>query len=398
MSGRTERRSSANSTLLLSLLGLSAGALIANLYYAQPLVTDIADDLGMTPALAGSVVSLTQVGYAIGMLALVPLSDLVENKRLIMGAFGGVLTSLTMLMMASSVPLYLFATALLGVSCAAAQVIIPLVAHLFEGERQGRAVASVMAMILSAVTVARPAALMIADVAGWRAVYATSLGIVAILAVHVVLLLPKRTPALDMRYAGMLRSMIVVFRAQREVPRRALYQASMFAAFNIFWVAAPIVLTTQLGLSKAEVAAFALVGAAGALAAPVSARIAALGMTERGTIAACVAFGVAFGLSNLALTMHSLVLFVALAMVLDAAFHVSQTFGRLVALAVDPSVRGRVNSLYMVILFGGGAMGSLVAPASLELGGWVLVSAIGAGPALIVAGFVLHGIGNRRQT
>lgn len=293
MSGQTERRSDANSRLLLPLLGTSAGALIANLYYAQPLVADIADDLGMTPALAGSVVSFTQVGYAIGMLALVPLSDLVENKRLIMGAFGGRLTSLTMLMMASSVPLYLFATALLGVSCAAAQVIIPLVAHLFEGERQGRAVASVMAIVLTAVTVARPAALMIADVAGWRAVYAASLGIVAILAVHLVLLLPQRKPALDMRYAGVLRSMNAVFLAQREVPRRALYQASMFAAFNIFWVAAPIVLTGQFGLSKAEVAAFALVGAAGALAAPVSARIAALGMTERGTIVACGAFGVA---------------------------------------------------------------------------------------------------------
>ncbi|SLK08146.1 MFS transporter [Novosphingobium mathurense] len=370
---------------LLLILGAVAGCLIANLYYAQPLVIAISRNLSIAPQLAGSIVSLTQIGYGCGMVLVVPLSDLIENKRLVLSAMTGVLAALVLLVTAATPALFAAAAVLLGLCCSAAQVIIPFVAHLVEGPRQGRAVATTMAIVLGAVTLARPAALLLSDFGGWRAIFIASAVLVFCLGLVLLVLMPRREPVGRNGAVQNLISLGTVFRAEPILRRRALYQACMFGAFNIYWVAVPMALSRSFDLSSQGIAAFALVGAAGAFVAPFAARLAEAGRMASGTLVACLLFAAAFLLSNIAIGAHALFAFGFLALVADAAFHTSQTFGRLVALDVSPAVRGRANSLYMTILFSGGAVGSLVGGFSFDRAGWLGASIIGATLASFVA-------------
>lgn len=370
---------------LLLILGAVAGCLIANLYYAQPLVMAISRDLGIAQQLAGSIVSLTQIGYGCGMVLLVPLSDLIENKRLVLSAMAGVLAALLVLVTAANPAMFAVAAVLLGICCSAAQIIIPFVAHLVEGPRQGRAVATTMATVLGAVTLARPAALLLGDLGGWRAIFISSGVLVFVLGLVLMVMMPRREPNGRSGAVQNLISLGKVFRAEPSLRRRAFYQGCMFGAFNIYWVAVPMTLSRSFAMSSQEIAVFALVGAAGAFIAPFAARLAEAGRMAIGTFVACLLFAAAFILSNLAIGAHALIVFGLLALVADAAFHTSQTLGRLVALDVSPAVRGRANSLYMTILFGGGALGSFVGGLSFDRAGWLGASIIGATLAAFVA-------------
>lgn len=382
---------------LLLLLGVTAGCLIANLYYAQPLVITIARNLGIAGELAGSIVSLTQIGYGLGMVLVVPLSDLVENKLLVLSAMAGVIAALLLLVTATSPALFAVATVLLGLCCSASQVIIPFVANLVEGPRQGRAVATTMAIVLSAVTLARPAALLLNGLGGWRAIFIMSAALVIGLGLMLAARMPRRVPTGRTGFARNLISLAEVFRAERGVRRRALYQACMFAAFNMYWVAVPMVLFGTFALSSQEIAIFALVGAGGALIAPFAARLAEAGYMTSGTQIACLIFAAALVLTNVVIEVNVLVVFGLLALLIDAAFHTSQTFGRLVTLDVAPDVRGRANSLYMTLLFIGGALGSLVGGLSFGRLGWTGVSLVGAALALSVAFMTRAGCATRRH-
>ncbi len=365
------------SGLLLTVIAVAAGALVANLYYAQPLITSIGGEIGISPDLAGSVSSVTQIGYGIGLFFLVSLADLVENKRLVLINLALTAIALVGAAMATSAVPFFIAAFFVGLCSTGAQVLIPFISHLVPEAKRGRIVGNVMAGLLGGIMLARPAALFISAHFGWRAVFLCSAALMLVIGLTLFRLMPTRKPPGGKHYFQILRSMIGLFRDIPLLRLRSLYQALMFCAFNMFWTAAPIMLADRFGMSEQGIALFALAGAGGALAAPLAGRLADLGLTRAMTFGAMLSLGITSYASGLAADWHWLAALVVLTVVFDAAVQTNQIIGQRIIFLGPQETRGRVNAIYMTINFVGGAIGSLLGTITYHIGGWNLTAATG---------------------
>jgi predicted MFS family arabinose efflux permease len=363
---------------LFAILAVATGALVANLYYAQPLIARIAPEIGVRADLAGAVVSTTQIGYAIGLFLLVSLADLVENKRLVMLALGGTTLALIAAAVSTTAVLFLAASLALGICCTGAQVLVPYVVHLVPEARRGRVVGNVMAGLLTGILLARPLALFVSASFGWRAVFWLSAGLMLLIAGLLWRMMPRYQPAGGLSYGRILRSMAGLVRDTPVLRRRATYQALMFAAFNMFWTAAPLLLSDRFGLSQQGIALFALAGVGGALAAPLAGRLADRGLLRATTIGAMVALTLSFFGTGWAVAAGALIVLVVLSIILDAAVQANQIASQRVIFSLAPEVRGRLNAIYMTTTFLGGAIGSVLATTTFNWGGWNATTAAGS--------------------
>jgi predicted MFS family arabinose efflux permease len=365
--------------LLVATMAFACGAGVASLYYAQPLAGLIGPAVGLHPAAVGLVVTLTQVGYALGLLLLVPLGDLLENRRLIAVTLSTAALALAAAAWAGSAAVFLAAALLIGVSSVGVQMLVPLAAHLTPPEMRGRIVGSVMSGLLLGILLARPVASLIAAAFGWRAVFAAS----AVLMVGVTLLLwnvlPTRRPALGDSYRQLIGSLWPLLRDTPVLRRRTWYQSCLFASFALFWTASPLLLAgAPFHLSQVGIALFALAGAGGALAAPIAGRLADAGWTRPVTGAALALAAAAFALSRLGGGGHgSVAVLTASAVLLDFAVQTSQVTGQRAIYALPGHARSRLNGIYVGVFFGGGAIGSAVAGPALAYDGWSAVSWLG---------------------
>ena len=364
--------------LLVVVIAVAAGSLIANLYYAQPLIATIARDLGLGAALAGLLVSATQVGYGAGLFLIVPLSDRVETRRLVLTMIALVLVALAAITSVRSLAPFLVASFALGLCCSAAQVLLPFLAHIVPEERRAAVVGNVMAGILTGVMLARPLALAVSGAFGWRAIFWGSGAALLVTGGLLAWLMPRHHPPSTLRYGAVLASMARLLRTEHEVRRRAVYQAMMFAAFNMLWAIAPLVLARRFGLHPYRIALFALAGAGGALAAPLGARLAGRGLIHAGTVGAAIVVALAFLGTIGAVATLSFAAFLLLTIAIDAGVQVNQTLGRMVVFAAPADIRGRVNSIYMTALYAGGALGSTLGSLAYGAGGWPLTAGIAA--------------------
>ncbi|WP_242186442.1 MFS transporter [Sphingomonas sp. CARO-RG-8B-R24-01] len=361
------------------LMAVACGAMVANLYYAQTLIETIGPDIGLSAGLAGAIVTLTQLGYGLGLAFIVPLSDLVENKRLILVATVGAVLGCLGIALAEGPITFLAAALVTGVCSVGAQVLVPLAAKLSSQERQGRTIGLVMSGLLTGIMLARPVASFVAGLAGWRAMFFVSAGVTALVGVALLLMLPARRPDSTLRYGALLASSLDLLRRYPVLRLRAAYQALLFIAFNMFWTAAPIVLTQRFGLGANGVALFALAGAGGALAAPIAGHFADKGRARATTLFALLLLTVAFVASDMVVAAGSVIAFAVGAVLIDAAVQLNQISGQRVIFGLDPAAGGRINAAYMTIVFLFGAMGSVIGSASIAAGGWALTSMIGAG-------------------
>lgn len=364
---------------LTLLMAVACGVMVANIYYAQTLIALIGPEIHLSPSLAGAIVTLTQLGYGVGLALLVPLSDRFENKRLILLVAAGAVLGCLGVALSNSAGLFLAASLLMGLCSVGGQILVPLATNLSSPERQGRTIGLVMSGLLTGIMLARPVASFVAEIAGWRAMFLLSAALVGAAALALALVLPERRPERHGSYAGLVGSMLRLMRDHRTLRLRTAYQALLFLAFNLFWTAAPLVLLRQFHFSQAQVGWFALAGAGGALVAPVAGQLADRGHVRRSTLAAFLLLASCFALSDLAVAAGSVLGFAATAVAIDAAVQLNQISGQRLIFALDPAARGRINASYMTIMFVVGAMGSLVASSSFEHGGWSLAGAIGAG-------------------
>jgi Arabinose efflux permease len=365
------------SSALLTLIAIATGALVANLYYAQPLVASIAPEIGIRPDLAGSIVSVAQVGYGLGLFLLVSLADLVENKRLVLLLLAITTVGLVGLTVATSAVAFFAAAFVIGLCATAAQVLIPFVAHLVPIERRGRVVGNIMAGVLTGIMLARPVSLFLAASFGWRVVFWGSAALMLVIGVALARMMPRYRPAPGLHYGQILASMACLLRDIPVVRWRAAYQALLFAAFNLFWTAAPLMLAERFGMSDHAIAVFALAGAGGALAAPLAGRLADRGHGVILTAGAMLALGLAFLATNWAAAAAMLLLLVGLTVVIDAAVQTNQVVSQRLIFAAPAQVRGRVNALYMTITFAGGAIGSMLGTLTWHAGGWAETATVG---------------------
>jgi predicted MFS family arabinose efflux permease len=361
------------------LLATACGVIVANLYYAQPLVGPISAATNLSPEAAGLIVTLTQIGYGIGLLFIVPLSDLIENRRLVVAALMIVICALTAAPLAHNAIVFLAASLFIGLGSVAAQVLVPYAAHLATEERRGRVVGNVMSGLLLGIMFARPVASFITDIWGWQAVFVLSAIITTVLTILLALVLPERRPIPTMNYSELIGSLWSLFKTTAILRRRATYQACLFGAFSLFWTVVPLWLASYFHLSQQGIALFALAGVAGAVAAPIAGRLADRGWTR-------LLSGLAMGIAALAfLLTHifpdnsttALAILVLAAIMLDMGVSANLVLGQRAIYSLGSEIRGRLNGMYMATFFAGGAVGSALGGWSYAYGGWALASILG---------------------
>ena len=357
-------------TWLVWLLAAACGLTVANLYYTQPLLNIIAPALGLSTSMASLIVTLTQLGYCAGLIFLVPLGDLVENRRLVVSCLTVLVVALILAATASGSAMFLASTVLIGLSTVAVQMMVPIAAHMAPEEKRGQIVGVVMSGLLMGIMLARPVASIIADVFGWRAVLASSAIIMATTAFALSYLLPKRQPNVDHTYPELIQSLWSILRTTSVLRWRAAYQAMLFAAFTLFWTAVPLQLTgSTFAMSQHGVALFALVGVTGAIAAPIAGALADRGWSRLGTGISLMVVAISFVVAAFG-THGSLIALIISCILLDMGVQANLVFGQRAIYALNAEHRSRLNGLYMAIFFVGGAMGSAIASLLFTYGGW----------------------------
>lgn len=367
---------------LVALFSLCAGVLVANLYYAQPLIELIGPQIGLSASHASLIVSLTQIGYAVGLFFLVPLADLYENRRLLLLSGAAATASLIAAALSTQPGPFLLVSLLLGLSSVSVQILIPLAAHLAPEATRGRTVGTIMGGLLSGILLARPLSSLLAEALGWRAVFVAAAAMTLATVAIIALTLPRRVPEHRARYGPLLVSLWHLLMRFPLLRQRALYQGLLFAAFSLFWTAVPLELASRHGLSQAQIGIFALVGALGAIAAPVAGRLADAGHTRIASLAAMALAALSF-VPGMAAGPHGVYALAATGIVLDFAVQMNMVLGQRAIYALDAASRARLNALYMTAIFIGGAVGSAVASFVYAQAGWHGVVMTGSGLAAI---------------
>lgn len=363
------------------ILAASIGVLVANLYYAQPIVALIANSIGLSISAAGLVITLIQGGYGLGVLLLVPLGDILEVRKLVISMI--LLTSIGVLGLAfaSSVTSYFLAALITGLGAAAVQVLVPYTSHLVEVERRGQVVGTLMSGLMLGIMLSRPLSSYLTDLFNWHTIFVISSISMIFLAALLFKVMPQKFPdRKDLKYLKLLRSMVTIYRQEELLRRRAIYQAFMFGAFSLFWTASPLYLmSAPNNFSQSQIAFFALAGVAGAIVAPLAGKYADRGYIGIGSLIAMASCSLSFLLGHYQLLDRN-VIFVQLifcAILLDAGVTANLVLGQRVIFSLPGEIRSRVNGLHVATIFIGGALGSAIGAWSFANGGWSLTSLIG---------------------
>ncbi|HEF5695578.1 TPA: MFS transporter [Bacillus cereus] len=365
---------------LIILLATACGIIVANLYYAQPLIGLISNEIGLSNSSAGLIVTLTQIGYVVGLLFLVPLGDIVENKKLILILLFLSAFALISMVFVKSATLLLIASFFIGLGSVAAQVLVPLVSYLSSENARGRVVGNVMSGLLLGIMLARPISSLVADMWGWNAIFALSATVIIVLAFVLSKVLPTRKPKAKTNYIALLNSMWQLLRTTPILRRRAIYHACVFGAFSLFWTTVPLLLfSPAFHFSQTAIALYALVGITGAIAAPIGGRLADLGWTRPATGIALtvVIISLILPLFIQSSSSFGIAVLVIAAILLDMGVFANLVLSQRLIFSLSPEIRSRLNGLFMAIFFLGGAVGSFIGGWAYALGGWNLTLWIG---------------------
>ncbi|CDX19648.1 Uncharacterized MFS-type transporter YdeR [Mesorhizobium plurifarium] len=367
------------------LFAASVGIIVTNLFAPQTLVGLIGPSLGAGASEGGFVSMATLLGYAAGLFLLVPLSDLIENRVLVLRMLAVAALAAAAASFAPAAASLLAMLFVLGAACSCIQVLVPVAASMAPPGQDGRVIGDVMSGLMIGILLSRPIASLIADALGWRAFYGISAAALALLAILLGLTLPRRKPVAHASYAELLASLIGLL-AQEPVLRRRAFTASLvMAAFSVFWTAVALRLSAPpFDLGQKGIALFALVGAGGAAVTPIFGRAGDRGFTRSATILCHLVLIAALGLAAWAGAAKAgdawlpLILMGVSAVLLDIGVTGDQTLGRRAVNLLQPKARGRINGLFVGIFFIGGAIGSLLAGVAWAWGGWNAVCAAGA--------------------
>lgn len=360
-------------TWLTILLAAACGIVVANLYYAQPLIGVISSSIGLSATSAGFIVTIAQIGYVVGLLFVVPMGDIVENRRLIVISLLLTAVALAVTAVSNQAVPFLAASFVIGIGSVAAQVIVPFASYLASESSRGRVVGNIMSGLLLGIMLARPLSSLVADFLGWHAVFALSAAAVFILAIVLSKVLPTRRPSTDTHYTALLGSMWHLLRTTPILRRRAAYHACVFATFSLFWTTVPLLLSSPtFHFSQKGIAVFALVGVAGAVAAPIAGRLADRGWTRlaTGIALATVVISVLLPLMIRSSSPIGIAVLVVAAILLDAGVSANLVLGQRTLFSLSPEIRSRLNGLFMAIFFFGGAIGSAIGGWIYATGGW----------------------------
>ncbi|MDI2075767.1 MULTISPECIES: MFS transporter [Bradyrhizobium] len=362
------------------LFALTCGLSVANIYFAQPLLDAMAQDFGIAPAAIGMVMTITQVGYAFGLILIVPLGDLWDRRRLIVGQTTLSAIALLIVATASHAAVLLAGMALVGMLAVVIQVLVALAATLASPPERGRAIGTVTSGVVAGVLLARFASGTLADIGGWRLVYLVSAGLMLAMAALLLRVLPhgRRTALTGVAYLALLRSTAALFVEERILRERALFAFLIFANLNLFWNAIVLPLSAPpIALSHTSIGALGIAGVAGALAARNAGRLADLGWGQRNTGLSLLLMLAAW--APIACLQTSLWLLIAGVIMLDFAIQAVHVTSQSLMVAARPDAASRLVGGYMVFYSIGSATGAIASTIVYAAAGWSGVCILGAG-------------------
>ncbi|CAG8932371.1 unnamed protein product [Penicillium salamii] len=367
---------------LVILMSVATGLCVASNYYVQPLLNTIAQQFDLSVSLAGFIVTTAQLGYACGLLLLVPLGDRFERRSLIV----------TIIALSHSFLFLLLGTVMTGLFSVAAQILVPLAATLAEPERRGKIVGTVMSGLLLGILLARTVAGGLAQLGGWRTVYWTASLLMVVMALALWRSLPRVKQSVPMSYPQLLASIFRLYAGNRVLRTRAWTGCLSFANFSLLWTSMAFLLAgAPYHFSEGEIGLLGLVGAAGALAARQAGALADKGKakltTRLGLLLMLLSWAaIAWGAEQLAPLIVGILL-------LDLAVQAVHITNQSVIYAQMPEARNRLNAGYMTSYFMGGAAGSLLSATAYHLWGWYGVCVAGA--LLTVVNLLIWAAGSR---
>ncbi|KPA90653.1 MFS transporter [Pseudomonas asplenii] len=347
------------STALILLMATATGLAVASNYYAQPLLHTIAQQLGLSMATAGTIVITAQLSYGAGLLLLVPLGDLFEQRRLIVvmtliSAIGLLISAF-----APGLPWLLLGTALTGLFSVVAQVLVPMAASLTPPEQRGRVVGTLMSGLLLGILLARTAAGALSSFGDWRAIYLLAAGLMFVCALALSRALPHHRQNAGLSYPALLGSVFRLFVEEPVLRLRAVLGLLSFCLFALFWTPLAFLLANPpYGYSDGVIGLFGLAGAVGAMAANLGGRMADRGKGEFATTIGLLALLLSW--LPLGFAGHSLVALLVGVLVLDFAVQLVHVSNQNAVFKVRPAARNRLNAGYITCYFVGGALGSLL--------------------------------------
>ena len=374
----------------LLLLALVAGVAIANIYYNQPLLAALGHDFPGSASWVGLVATTTQIGFAAGMIFVSPLGDRMDRRRLILFQIAGLCVALTLAATATSLHSLIGASLLIGFFATMAQQAGPFAAELAPPSQRGHAIGTVMSGLVLGILLARTFSGLLAEYLGWRAVFAASIMIMLALAGLVALRLPRSEPTSALPYGKLLRSLWDLALELRGLREAAVTGGALFAAFSLFWtVLAMLLATPPFEFGPQAAGLFGIIGAAGAMAAPLAGKFADRRGPQTAISFAIVLIAVSFLIFGFSGT--SLIGLVFGVIVLDVGLQTAQVSNQARIFSLKPEARSRVNTVYMTFYFICGAIGSATGAYAWQLFGWVGVSI--AGGVFTTAAYVNHRLG-----
>ncbi len=362
---------------LVGIMAVISGLVVANSYYAQPLVGAIADSLDASMTRVGLVVTASQVGYAIGLAFLVPLGDMIQRRKLMTWMLAVTCASLVVMAVAPSWQVLACAAMVAGVGSVVGQVLVPFAASLAAEEERGRVIGNVMTGLLLGILLSRVVAGLIAQVAGWRAVFVVA-AILMVVAALLVRTLPVAPPSATSSYRALLASVFELIREEPVLRWRIGYGTLTYASFGVFWTSIGFLLSGPgYGWSDARIGLFTLVGVAGALAARLAGTLADRGYAQRQTGWFVALTALSFVL--LALGEHNVFLLAAGVALLDLGIQGTHISNQSLFYPLRPDARSRLNTAYMTTYFMAGSIGSALSVLAYTQAGWTGVCVLGAG-------------------
>lgn len=362
---------------LVALMAVGSGLSVASNYYVQPLLPRLADSFGASTWVVGLLVTVSQIGYVVGLGLVVPLGDVVERRRLAISVCALTAAGLALMAVAPSLAVLFPAVVLVGVTSVGAQIFVALAADLARPEQRGRAVGSVMAGLLMGVLLARTVSGIVAEAAGWRSVYVVGAVLMVALAALSARELSPVPPAVRTSYRRLLGSIVSLYREEPVLRRRGLYGALGFASFSTLWTSVAFMLDEAYGYGEATIGLFALLGVAGAGAAQFAGRVADAGWARVSTLGFFVTLAVSWAV--LVPAEGSLVALIVGIVLLDLAVQGAHISNQSEVYRLRPDARSRLTTAYMCVNFMGGVVGSASSAAIYGSGGWPAVCLVGAG-------------------
>lgn len=370
----------------LWIMTIATGLVVANLYYNQPLLEDIARTYSVSRAKAGQVSMLTQIGYAAGLLFLAPLADMMRRKRLMLILFAFIVLSLLLTASAPGIHWLIFASFLVGASSMIPQLLVPMAAHLANPSERGKKIGVIMSGLLIGILLSRTFSGVIGQYFGWRTVFYAAAGLMVAIWMLIWLFLPEVEPAYNGTYRRLMSSLMQLVKDEPKLRLAAVRGALCFACFSAFWTTLVFLLKLNFNMGSAVAGEFGLVGAFGALAAGLMGRLSdkmdAYKLSFITLLLILISFIIFF------FSGHSIPGLVAGVILLDMGVQATHISNQSIIFALQPEARNRINTIYMVTYFIGGSAGTFFSTLVWKNYHWAGVCAVGG--ALSVLTLIIH--------